>query len=227
METFHLPPECALDRDCVLQWSLSSFRCSNALCVSTSAFSKIIHIFLFFLERISTAFLWREHESLIITSFNQRPSKLPDLKCCLPSLSGGWGIVSPGSPKINSSNSLLTSQWMYLVQFRIKHFFTLQLLHKGFIFVQELPTRRDLFVFSFYSRIFRILDSMNTAACTTFLSFQVLTSPHVLQGPVLGKLLTLITTSPKTWTFPFQCHCNWIPHLGSPFQQHQCCLSLY
>lgn len=40
-----------------------------------------------------------------------------------------------------------------------------------------------------------------------------------------GKLLTLITTSPKTSTFPFQCHCKWIPHLGSPFQQHQCCLS--
>lgn len=49
---------------------------------------------------------------------------------------------------------------------------------------------------------------------------------HVLQGPVSGKLLTLIT-SPKTCTFPFQCHCNSIPHLQSPFQQHQCCLSLY
>lgn len=115
---------------------------------------------------------------------------------------------------------------MYLVQFRIKHFFTLQLLHNRFVFVQELPTRRDLFVFSFYSRISRILDSVKAAACTTFLSFQVLTNPHVLQGPVSGKLLTLIT-SPKTCTFPFQCHCNSIPHLQSPFQQHQCCLSLY
>lgn len=135
------------------------------LCVSISAFSKIIHLFLSFLEMlISTALLSIQHENLIITSFNQCPLKLADLKCCLLSLLGA-GSVSPRYLKINpSTNSLLPLQWMYLVQFKIKHFFTLQFLHNGFIFVQELPTRRDLFVFSFYSRISRILDSVRAAA---------------------------------------------------------------
>lgn len=114
---------------------------------------------------------------------------------------------------------------MYLVQFKIKHFFTLQFLHNGFISVRELPMRRDLFVLSFYSRISRILDSAKAAAWKQhfypFKYWLVPCSPRTSSG----KLLTLITTSPKTSTFPFQCHCKWIPHLGSPFQQHQCCLS--
>lgn len=78
------------------------------MCVSTSAFPNIIHIFLSFLERItSTALLSRQHESLIIKSFNQHPSKLPDL--VLPPLPvrgcEGLSVLDPpkSTPPILSS----------------------------------------------------------------------------------------------------------------------------
>lgn len=136
------------------------------LCVSTSAFSEIIHLFLSFLEMlISTALLPTEHENFIITSFNQCPLELADLKCCLPSLSGAGRECQPWVPQnqLLHQFSPLSSEciWYNLKQ---KNFFTLQFLHNGFIFVCELPTRRDLFVFSFYSRISRILDFAKAAA---------------------------------------------------------------
>lgn len=60
---------------------------------------------------------------------------------------------------------------MYLVQFKIQHFFILQFLHNGFIFIREFPMRTDLFVFPFYSRISRILDS-EAAAWKHFYPFK-------------------------------------------------------
>jgi len=149
----------------------------------------------------------------------------------------GWEGVSvlkkkkaPTNHNPHPPNSFLTSQWIYLVQFSIKHFFTLQYLHNRFIFSQELPMKRDLFVFSFLPQNFRILDSRKAAACKQhFCPLSSIEESHAPTGPGSGKLLTQTTTSPKTGKFPFQCHCNLILHLGCLLQQtqHQCYSYMY
>lgn len=104
------------------------------------------------------------------------------LVCNILSLGGrecqSWKKSPPKPPPASPPrSSLLTSQWIYLVQFKIKHFSTLQFSHNRIVFIQKLPMKTELIVFSFYSRIseFWILLRLQLANKIPT-SFQVLTS---------------------------------------------------
>lgn len=148
------------------------------LCVSCSAFSKITHLFLSFLEMIlSTALLSIEHENLMIQSFNQCPLKLAELKCCLLSLPGA-GVLVLDPPK-STPPPVLSSFSNECIWYNSKpntsllfSFYTTDL----FSFRSSPGEKTCLFsLFTAEFPEFWILLRLQLE--TTFLSFQVLTSP--------------------------------------------------